>query len=191
MKKIALLYISALLLGLTTFSQDYPKQQMKSDLENGIVNLVASIKIAVPELPQTYEEFKLKLIGSNNLSSITQEGDDLLKATYDFIKNKASTSQIKAQGITPMAKALDVVLSYEKDNGFSGPKLEKGSVYLFGGDAASLLDYKAAADKCGDYRDCKWFQIGCHMHNVGVWICTHQETIKAIAALLTAVHLFF
>lgn len=81
MKKIALLYISALLLGLTTFSQDYPKQQMKSDLENGIVNLVASIKIAVPELPQTYEEFKLKLIGSNNLSSITQEGDDLLKAT--------------------------------------------------------------------------------------------------------------
>ena len=183
MKSFFLALVSLVLFSLNTKAQDYTAADAQSDLENGIVSYVNSIKKVI-EPQNSFDDFKIKLIGPSNVKTITKEGNDLLLTAYNLIISNATESKIKEQGLSPFAKAFSVVLAYEDANGFSGPYLDNGSIYLYGGDSQGLLNYKAEADDCGKIRVCAhWYSIGCHAHNVVVWICNHRETIALMIKL--------
>lgn len=101
--------------------ENLSKEQVKEDLENGIVNFITSIKSAMPEKSKSFEEFKIKLIGEANMSSITNEGADLLETVYTLIENDAPQTQIKENGLKPFAIAVKLILEHEgKGNNYSG-----------------------------------------------------------------------
>jgi|GEM_PF-2230772 len=197
MKKIFFYFVYTLISIVNVAAQDLTTEQVKEDIYNGIVSFVSSVKEALPGEYGTFDEFKLALIGKDNSETITKEGNELLKTTYDLIKVKASAAEIKEKGWRPFAQASRVVLDYEKDEKkYSGVKLQNGSVYLFGGHGSSILNFDengvsaraAAGGNCGEHRNCRWYQIGCHLHNVGVWICEHKDLLAGIAYGVTIIY---
>lgn len=88
------------------------------------------------------------------------------------------------------SKAVFVAVNYEIKYGLSGPELNNGSVFLFGGDESSLYGFKEGEtqDKCGEYRKCKhWYSVGCHLRNTGIWICKNADTLIKIATFLASI----
>ncbi|GAA4318087.1 hypothetical protein [Flaviaesturariibacter amylovorans] len=192
MRKLFMAVLMFFGIAATAAAQSFTQDEMKRDLEAGVVSFVRSVKGQFPGGAGNFDEFRLKLIGSSNVASITPEGNELLKVTYEFIQQGASDDQIKEAGIRSFARALNVVLHHES-KGYSGADLERGSAALFGGDASGLLGYQPTARTgvrdCPDYRECRWFQLGCHAHNVSTWICKQIQAYEAILEIIEGPYL--
>jgi len=110
----------------------------------------------------SYSQLKNTLDPSNNLTSITQEGDDLLFEAYTNIANNVNDNDIKGQ---KMAAALNYILTNNLDSeitDISDVDFESGSLLLFG-----LDDSYTTMSSSGS---CKWYQIGCHLSNFWNWL---------------------
>ncbi|GAA4318070.1 hypothetical protein [Flaviaesturariibacter amylovorans] len=183
MRKLFMAVLMFFGIAATTNAQDITQDEVKQDLRAGVVSFVRSVKGQFRGGTGNFDEFRLKLIGSANVATITAEGNDLLKVTYELIQQDATEDRIREVGFQPFARAMNLVLNHEA-KGYSGANLENGSVALFGGDASSLAGYDAqartAAGDCPDYRECRWYQLGCHAHNVGAWLCKNKDVLQAI-----------
>ena len=198
MKKMILIfcYFFASLFTLKANNENLSEELIKKDIEDGIVSFVNSIKpiVQLSEIT-SYEQFRLQLIGLQNSESITQEGNELLQITYELLVSNANAETVIQMGFKPFAKALKYIIEYEKDQEvFSGYTLNKGSVQLFGGNEVGLLMAStniAEAGDCGEHREgCKWYQFGCHAHNIGVWFCNNYKTLAAIYYLISIIGIF-
>jgi hypothetical protein len=194
MKKFKLLFLFLIAI-VSVKAQDITKEEIKKSLEDGIVSFVQSVKSTKGIQLDSYENFKLSLIGSNNLKSIPTEGNDLLSITYQLIKENASEAVIVSSGYTIFGKATKFVLETETKNSNPSKTLQNGSIALFGGDETSLKGYDAnnagrSEAGCGTHQNCAhWYNFGCHINNAAVWLCNHVHLLEAIVLVLEGLHL--
>jgi hypothetical protein len=149
---------------------------LKSELEDGVVSFVKSVKFAyTPGISQ--RDFKETLIGAKNLSSIPSAGDKLLNKAHQLLANNATDSLIKAQATLEFAEATLFVLEYAQANNLAAHS-EEASNALFGGDESA---FRSSDD---GPRPCKWYQIGCHLSNLVDWIENHPKTVQVIIQII-------
>jgi len=90
---------------------------LKNGLGQGVVSFVKSVKSTLgSDVGANYEEFKTKLIGTSNLTSIPTEGNNLLIMTYELIKENADDNEIIAKGFNAFKLATTNVLNNEASN---------------------------------------------------------------------------
>lgn len=85
MRSLIFSIILVAIVGFNSHAQGISDKEITEDMQNGIISFVNSVKNTI-ELQSSYSDFKEKLIGSKNMLSITKEGEDLLKVTYELIK---------------------------------------------------------------------------------------------------------
>jgi len=91
--------------------------ELKNGLGQGVVSFVKSVKSTLgSDVGANYEEFKTKLIGTSNLTSIPTEGNNLLIMTYELIKENADDNEIIAKGFNTFKLATTYVLNNEASN---------------------------------------------------------------------------
>jgi hypothetical protein len=186
---------------LLLFAQKITQEEVQRDLEAGVVSFVHAVRAETKAHMASYDDFRNHLIGKRNIPSMPAEGEALLEVTYKLIQENASDDIIVQDGFKPFTAAAKLVLEYEKNSGGgkTDGKLNNGSVHLFGGNDADLAKAASyggrvaapAAGGCKDTKDCKWYQFGCHMHNVGVWLCENKDTLAGIYYVIGIVSIIF
>jgi hypothetical protein len=189
-KKISI-FVLFLIASFTMRAQEkeITQEEVKSGLELGVVTFVNQVKTTLgSDVGDNYGEFKTKLIGTSNLSTITTEGENLLSITYQLIKENAGDNEIKVRGYNSFVRAAYFVIDYESKASIPNKALANGATVLFGGDKTSFKGFDAAIDgreagggTCEDPRSCAhWYSFGCHAHNVGVWLCEHANLLQGL-----------
>lgn len=179
MKKYILLIASIFVLTFQGFTQKISEEEVKKDLEDGIVSFVHAVKPAYVENMSESDFLKL-LVGGNNLSTITAEGRSLISKAYTFITAGASDEKIREEGLSAMAAAANFVFKYNIENSLPGTD-PKGSIQLFGGDESS---FNGTIGEEARAAPCKWYQLGCHLKKLWAWIGENSEQIGVIIAIV-------
>lgn len=157
----------------STKDRDY----VETELRKGMASFVDGVR-SIHSKGMSYEEFKIKLVGNDLSKNVTKEGDDLLNKAFAYLKEGTSSNEIiKNDSAREMAAAVLFVRNYnDKNRTMDGDAVLFGSVK--GGD--DFPENSAMSAK----RDCKWYQLGCHLSNIWNWIKENWETVIAI---LTAI----
>lgn len=77
-------------------------------------------------------------------------------------------------------------MNNEASNPTPSKTLDNGAKALFGGNENSFRGFDAseagrAAAGCGSHHTCAhWYSFGCHLHNVGVWLCNNAYLLMGI-----------
>ena len=129
----------------------------------------------------SYNDLKNELDPVDGLENMDPAADDLLYAAYTHLSTNASDSDLTGE---EMIRAFEVMVANAEANGaktVSEMDLEAESVNLWGSDVENLSK-----------KDCKWYQIGCHLSNFWNWLNSKpgnggQTNLQMIASILTIV----
>lgn len=157
----------------STKDRDY----VETELRKGMASFVDGVR-SIHTKGMSYEEFRIKLVGNDLSKNVTKEGNDLLNKAFDYVSSGTSSKEIINSGsVKEIAAAVFFVREYnDKNRSSHGDAVLFGSVK--GGD--DFPENSAMSAK----RNCKWYQIGCHLSNIWDWIKENWETVIAI---LTAI----
>jgi len=138
----------------------------------------------------TYEDLKVALDPFTHLDNITTEGDELLLEAYYNIENNISSENMNGTKILLVTKAI---IEHEIEtygvvqiNDFD---FNLGEQWLFGLDKDN---YEV------EYKNCKWYQLGCHISNIWEWLskkaigggASNGATLAAVVTIITTIIAF-
>lgn len=166
MKKV--LFGFVMLLGLSMSAGTGNEEKIRNEFANGMVGFVESVKPAYSK-GVTFQTFKSKILTDEK--GLTVQGDNLLKSAFVFLQNGTTQEEILNKGnVKPMMDAYLFVKEYNEKS-----RTDKGDLALFGMTSHDDTVLKAI------YKDCKWYQLFCHLSNLLTWLSDHIDEITAIA----------
>ncbi|MEW5677400.1 hypothetical protein ABGT15_13900 [Flavobacterium enshiense] len=162
MKK--LLFGFVVLLGMSVNAKEGNEEYIRSEFAKSTISFVESVRPAYSK-GITFETFKSKILTDEK--GLTVQGNNLLKSAYGFLQNGASQEEILGKGnVKPMMEAFLFVKDFNDKN-----KSDKGDLVLFGMTSGDDTNLKVA------YRDCRWYQVFCHLANFWDWLVDNVDEI--------------
>lgn len=174
MKKLIFGLITTFMLNFVGYSQnDYSidkltNEEVRIELAKGFISFNQSVESVFKE-SESLEDFKKKLCGSG-LDKITSVGDKLLDKSYKTLKEGTTKESIlKEYKGKEMAEVATFLLVNNVDD-----------AYIFGGSPNSDKSSEVAA------RECRWYQVGCHLGNFWNWLTSpgNLDKVKKVLEIL-------
>lgn len=150
------------------FSEEYlTNEGVRLELAKGFISFNESVEGVYKE-SESLEDFKKKLCGSG-LEKITLVGEKLLDKSYKTLKEGTTKESIlKDYNGKEMADVTAFLLLN---------KCNSNEADIFGGSPNSS-DTDASTS-----RQCRWYQIGCHLENFWNWITNTKNLEKIYKAV--------
>lgn len=129
----------------------------------------------------SYNDLKNELDPVDGLVNMHPAANDLLYAAYEHLSTNGNDNNLTGE---EMINAFQVMVANAEANGaktVSDMDMEAESINLWGSDVENLSK-----------KDCKWYQIGCHLSNFWNWLNSKpgnggQTNLQMIASILSVV----